>query len=202
MIQTIAGNDTAGYSGDGGAATAAKLRRPAFITKDSVGNIFFSDLSNHVVRRISTTGIITTIAGNNAAGSGYTGDGGPATAAQLNQPTGVNFDAMGNFYITVQGSHAVRKITPPSTAVNNTIAIPKSTVIIYPNPANQIVNIAGIVTGSSVTLIDAVGKVVCQTTAQSSHITIGTAHLSAGNYIVKVTGSNNATTTQKLLLNN
>ena len=202
MIQTIAGNDTAGYSGDGGAATAAKLRRPAFITKDSVGNIFFSDLSNHVVRRISTTGIITTIAGNNAAGSGYTGDGGPATEAQLNQPTGVNFDAMGNFYITVQGSHAVRKITPPSTAVNNTIAMPKSTVSIYPNPANQIVNIAGIVTGSSVTIIDAVGKVVYQATAQSSHITIGTAHLSAGTYIVKVTGSNNATTTQKLLLNN
>jgi hypothetical protein len=80
--------------------------------------------------------------------------------------------------------------------------MPKSTVSIYPNPANQIVNIAGIVTGSSVTIIDAVGKVVYQATAQSSHITIGTAHLSAGTYIVKVTGSNNATTTQKLLLNN
>lgn len=201
-IQTLAGIDTAGYSGDGGAATAAKLRRPAFVTKDSVGNIFFSDLSNHVVRRISTAGIITTIAGNNAAGSGYTGDGGAATAAQLNQPTGVCFDAMGNFYITVQGSHVVRKITPPSTAINNSPATLQSAVSIYPNPATHVVNIAGIAVGSKLTIMDATGKVVYHTTAQAATITISTVYFSAGTYIVRVTDSNNVTTVNKFLLNN
>jgi len=90
-ISTIAGNNTQGYSGDGGLATAAQLYHPTHVAVDGAGNIYIADAFNNVIRKVNTSGIISTVAGNHTAG--YTGDGAAATAAQLNDPNGVWADA-------------------------------------------------------------------------------------------------------------
>ena len=108
-ILTVAGNGTAGYSGDGGPATSAQLLVPSGVAFDGGGNMFIADSSNNVVRRVdATTGDITTIAGTGAAG--YSGDGGPGTAAQLNRPTHVVFDRTVNLYITDAGNARIRQV--------------------------------------------------------------------------------------------
>jgi len=110
IIITIAGNGTFGYSGDNGAATAAELNGPWGVHADASGNIYIADWLNNVVRKVSTSGIISTIAGNNSLSHGYSGNGGPATAAQLNGPRGVVVDASGNIYIADAGNYVVRKV--------------------------------------------------------------------------------------------
>jgi hypothetical protein len=111
IITTIAGNGTMGYSGDGGAATAAQLVQPWNITIDTIGNIYVSDGVVWVVRKIDTTGIITTIAGDTSATSSYfSGDGGPATAAHLNTPNYLSVDKAGNLYVYDSGNNRIRKV--------------------------------------------------------------------------------------------
>src|SRR5437899_2709659 len=97
LITTIAGIGTTGYSGDNGPATSAKLDHPYGLCLDPTGNIYFCDDINRVIRKIDTTGIITTVAGNGTFG--YAGDGGPATSAELKDPTFLAFDSAGNLYI-------------------------------------------------------------------------------------------------------
>ncbi len=98
IISTLAGTGTAGLSGDGGAATAAMVNYPSGLDIDNAGNVYFTDNFNHRVRKISTTGIITTIAGDTA---GYGGNGGPATAALLHLPRGIAIDKVtGNIYVS------------------------------------------------------------------------------------------------------
>ena len=111
-ISTFAGSAGASgtYTGDGGAATAAGFDFPGAPVMDAAGNIYITDRDNHVVRKVSTAGIITTIAGDGTAGG--LGDGGAATAAQLSQPVGLTIDASGNLYVAEHGGHRIRKITP------------------------------------------------------------------------------------------
>ncbi len=106
---TAAGTGTVGYSGDSGSATAATLARPSGVVHDAAGDLFFADANNHVIREVSATGVITTVAGTGSAGFG--GDGGPATAAFLDTPTGVALDASGNLYLSDSHNHRIRKIT-------------------------------------------------------------------------------------------
>ena len=108
IIHTIAGNSIKGYSGDGGPATAARLN-PVGLATDRIGNLYIADFGFHVVRKVNTIGIITTIAGNGTPG--YSGDGGPATAAQLNNLYGVVVDNTGNIYISDDSYNVIRKIT-------------------------------------------------------------------------------------------
>ncbi len=108
IISTIAGTGTAGYSGDGGQATAAKLNYPVAVAFDTAGNLYITDFSNSRIRMVNTAGIISTIAGNGTAG--YSGDGGQATAAELNYPVGIVFDSVGNLYIADQANRRVRKV--------------------------------------------------------------------------------------------
>ena len=108
-ITTIAGNGTAGFSGDGGQATCAELNNLYGVALDAAGNIYIADQSNNRIRKVdASTGIISTIAGNGTAG--FSGDGGPATAAELNAPVDIAFDAAGNLYISDQVNFRVRKI--------------------------------------------------------------------------------------------
>lgn len=108
IITTVAGNGNAGYSGDGGPATAAKLNQPAGVALDHLGNLYIADTHNQVLRKVSPKGVITTIAGNNTPG--YSGDGGPARVAQFHQPTQLAIDDADNLYIADTNNHVIRKI--------------------------------------------------------------------------------------------
>jgi len=109
IITTVAGNDP-GFSGDGGPASSAQLGAPFSVAVDSVGNLFIPDYGGHRIRKVSTSGIITTVAGNGTAG--FSGDGGPATSAQLNAPTDVAVDGAGNLFIADDVNRRVRKVSP------------------------------------------------------------------------------------------
>ena len=96
--------------GDGGPATAAQISTIQGIAVDRWGNLYLSDTDNHRVRKISTSGVITTLAGTGVAG--FSGDGGPATAAQLNLPYGLAADLAGYLYVADLGNDRVRRIGP------------------------------------------------------------------------------------------
>ena len=109
IITTIAGNGYGGYTGDGGQATAAEIYFPSGLSVDALGNIYISDALNCCIRKVTkSSGIITTIAGNGI--SGFSGDGGPATAAEIAQPFGNIVDASGNVYIADGLNNVVRRI--------------------------------------------------------------------------------------------
>jgi sugar lactone lactonase YvrE len=108
-IQTVAGNGSPGGAGDGGSAASAQFYNPAGIAVDLNGNMYVADTYNHRVRKISFSGIITTMAGTGV--QGFSGDGGPATSAQLSLPQYVAVDPSGNVYIS-DLNHRVRKVSP------------------------------------------------------------------------------------------
>lgn len=114
-LSTVAGSATAGYFGNTGLATKAQLQGPLGIAFDKAGNLYIADADNNCVRKVDKAGIITLYAGN-AKGhgtglGGYSGDGGKATAAQLNQPGSLAFDEEGNLYIADCFNHCIRKVT-------------------------------------------------------------------------------------------
>jgi len=109
IISTVAGNGIRGFSGDGGPATAAELYAPDGITIDGLGNLYFSEYGNFRIRKVNTSGIISTIAGNGT--SGFSGDGGPATAASLQNASGVAVDVSGNVYIADCSNYRIRKVS-------------------------------------------------------------------------------------------
>ena len=114
IITTVAGNGAGGYSGDGGAATNAKLNSPFGVAVDTTGNLFIADRYNQCIRKVGTNGIINTVAGNGyGAGTyygNYSGDGGAATNAELNDPSGVAVDTTGNLFIADEGNNRIRKV--------------------------------------------------------------------------------------------
>ncbi|WP_322754609.1 protein kinase domain-containing protein [Frankia sp. Cas3] len=112
-ITTLAGTGTAGYAGDGGPATHAQLANPHGVAVDSTGTLYIADEGNQRVRRVGTDGTITTVAGTGT--EGFTGDGGPATHAQLAYPEGVAVDRTGTLYITDQGNQRVRRVGTDGT---------------------------------------------------------------------------------------
>jgi trimeric autotransporter adhesin len=124
IITTVAGNPATigqgspAYSGDGGPATQANLALCCegvyasydSITVDPAGNLFIGDSGHHVVREVTTDGIMHTVAGNAALGAGYAGDGGAATSAQLNWPMGIAVDPAGDLYIADFSNNRIRKV--------------------------------------------------------------------------------------------
>ncbi|MBN8691717.1 MAG: T9SS type A sorting domain-containing protein [Bacteroidetes bacterium] len=113
IINTIAGNGNVGYAGDGGPAISAELKWPYDVAVDASGNIYIADAGNNRIRMINTLGVISTIAGNGLAG--YSGDGGPATSAQLNSASGIDVDPLGNIFIADRFNGRIRKINSSGT---------------------------------------------------------------------------------------
>lgn len=108
-IHHVAGNGRKGYTGDGGPALAASFNLPHEIRFDRAGNFYIADMQNHAIRRVDAkTQIITTLAGTGTVG--YSGDGGPASQARLNQPHSIQFGTDGSLYICDVGNHAIRRV--------------------------------------------------------------------------------------------
>ncbi|HXD93811.1 MAG TPA: T9SS type A sorting domain-containing protein [Bacteroidia bacterium] len=118
VISTVAGNGTQGFSGDGGQATNAELFEPSGVALDYLGNLYISDRFNGRIRKVNTSGIINTIAGTGI--QGYSGDGGQATIAELNNPTGIAVDTIGNLYIADFFNNCIRKVN--TSGIITTIA--------------------------------------------------------------------------------
>jgi uncharacterized protein (TIGR03437 family) len=109
IITTLTGGIYSGYSGDGGPASSATLYDPAGLAVDAAGNVYIADVGNNRIRKVSPAGMITTVAGNGTRG--YSGDGGPATAAELNWPYAVAVDALGNLYIADSYNNRIREVS-------------------------------------------------------------------------------------------
>jgi sugar lactone lactonase YvrE len=122
QVFAVAGDGKAGYTGDGHLAAFAELNQPTGLALDSAGNLYIADSANNVIRRVDAkTGIISTVAGNFAADQagdglgGFSGDGGPATSAQLNDPQGIAIDGAGDLFIADTFNNAIREVTPAGT---------------------------------------------------------------------------------------
>lgn len=118
IITTVAGTGTVGYSGDGGQAINAQLNRPNQLAFDAAGNLFIAEDYNNIVRKISTSGIITTVAGTGV--SGFSGDGGLAINATLDRVNGIAVDAAGNLFICDADNRRLRKVN--TSGIISTIA--------------------------------------------------------------------------------
>jgi sugar lactone lactonase YvrE len=118
VITTVAGNGTADFSGDGGPATEATLNSPTGLCTDPSGDLFIADVGNYRIRKLDTSGKITTVAGNGVQGSG--GDGGPAVQASMYIPIRCVVDSKGNLYVTDQSGQKIRMIN--SSGIISTFA--------------------------------------------------------------------------------
>lgn len=110
VLRLLAGNGASGFGGDGGPATEAQLKEPTGIAFDRAGNLYIADTGNQRIRRVDLSGVITTVAGTGKAG--FSGDGGPATAAELHDPFGLIVDADGNLWFADHANGRVRRIDP------------------------------------------------------------------------------------------
>jgi uncharacterized protein (TIGR03437 family) len=142
IISTFAGNGISGYTGDGGKAINASLNSPAGLVADKAGNVYISDYGNSTVRKVDTSGNITTVAGTGTWG--YSGDGGPANKAALAHPVALAIDGAGNIYIADPGNTNIREITADGnihTIASNldaeSIAVDAAGSIYYPNYLNS-----------------------------------------------------------------
>lgn len=155
IITTIAGNGTSGNNGDGGLAVDAELEAPNSITFDEDGNFYISDDIANVVRKVNTTGIISTIAGNGT--QGYSGDGGLAIEAQLDDPTGALIGPDRNLYFAEANNNIIRKVAY-SSAVLNTAS--NRTYPVYPNPAKDHITIKAYQQITNIEISNTIGQIV------------------------------------------
>jgi trimeric autotransporter adhesin len=187
IISTIAGTNVAGYSGDEGPATQAKLGHPYSVAVDNAGNIYIADESNFVVRKIDNAGIIRTYAGSNISGS--SGDGGPATAAECNTAVSVAVDQSGNLYISDFYNNVIRVVGNAVTYVRPVAAYGSLEFNIYPNPASEQLTIASTDNITSIAITNLLGQTVYRRRYNSSKVQLDVADLPAGVYLIRINGT-------------
>lgn len=184
IITTVAGNGTSGYSGDSGLATNAQLNHPTGIAVDTFGNIYISECFSHVIRKVdAATGIIQTISGNGTAG--YTGDGGPVSAAQFRTPNYILFDKLGNLYINDADNYRIRRINYNPVSVNEVLI--QNNHIAFPNPVTKLLHIDNIIVPVNYTISNAVGATVKQGRLTQTNNTIDMHGLAIGTYLLQLT---------------
>jgi hypothetical protein len=182
IITTIAGNGTKGYSGDGGLAANAELYYPDGIAVDDSGSIYIADSYNNRIRKINSTGIISTVIGDGT--KGYSGDGGPATVAELNQTSDVFVDASSNIYIADYANNRIRKVYAP-LAINE--ITDSKDLIIYPNPSNGEFNVAlkGVTSKNKIEVFNMLGQCVFLNKLNNNLTEINLSNQPAGIYLYK-----------------
>jgi len=186
IITTIAGNGTAGNTGDGDMATSAELNAPNGVTVDDSENIYISDNYANVIRKVNPEGIITTVAGNGT--EGFSGDDGLPTSAQMDRPNCVAFNPSGNMFIVDAFNNRIRKITYHPEAVNNILNVQNITSI-YPTPAHNEVTIKTTDKIKSVDIINLIGQEIYNQSYSNVNSTdIAISSFASGVYFVKVNG--------------
>jgi len=188
IISTLAGDGLPGYSGNGGSATAAQLNFPSSVATDGNYNVYFTDEANNVVRMVTDSGVISTIAGNGSGG--FSGDGGPATAGELNSPYGVTIDGAGLIYIADAGNNRIRVVGNYTVNAVKSITSGSLAVNIFPNPSSGSFTIEVPCTGNDavITITDVLGRQVETRNADngSQKSTAVFSNYAAGNYFIKV----------------
>ena len=157
VITTVAGDTDLGgfYSGDGGAATSAALSNPQGVAVDGTGNFYIAETSNNVIREVNAAGIIATVAGDSSLGGGYSGDGGTATHAALNNPVGIAVDRFGDLYVADAHNNVIREVIQSSSVniTNGTLTIGNAQPGVSGSYQVVVSNPAGSVTSSVVSLV-------------------------------------------------
>lgn len=188
IITTVAGTGTAGYTGNGGPATAAKISGPEGVTVDALGNIYFAEIGNAVVREVNiSSGKITRVVGDHV--NGYYGDGGLAVDAEISAPVGLHLDKMGNMYLADNGNQRYRIISPIDTRVPDITS--GGNVEVYPNPNGGSMTV--ILPGggyNSIKVFDALGRIVytqmLDATQQDRALQLNVGNISNGIYIMQI----------------
>ncbi|MBE2289203.1 MAG: T9SS type A sorting domain-containing protein [Chitinophagaceae bacterium] len=198
LLSTLVGNGTMGYSGDGGPATSASISTSKF-TIDSIGNLYLSEVAPERIRKVSTAGIITTVAGTGAGG--LENDGAPVLLARLHTPYGIAFSPAGELHFADKSSARIRKITPNWDAASD-MRVSESDLELFPNPArgNVMVVVKGVVAEVPVIITDAKGTVVSEQQVRGNTRTrIDLSNCPAGIYTVRVITAE-GTITKELLI--
>ncbi|MBV9760595.1 MAG: choice-of-anchor D domain-containing protein [Acidobacteriaceae bacterium] len=195
IINVVAGGGAGGGAdgvGDGGAATGATLDNPESVAVDAAGNVYIADTGDSLVRQVNTSGVINAIAGTGSPG--YTGDLGPATSAELNQPTGVRVDAAGDLYIVDSAVNVVRLVTASSGIIQTVAGSGSSgysgdngsaSAAALANPQNLALDPAG-----NLYIADATNNVVRKVTASSSALAFSSTTVGLASVAQFVTASN------------
>jgi len=186
IITTVAGNGLDAFDGDGIPATEAAIGRPEFLAFDADGNLFFTNAEQCRIRRVdATTGLISTVAGTGVAG--YSGDGGPATAAAINFPAGMVVDPAGRIYVADSYNQRIRLLTPVDDTSVGESRTP-ATVTAYPSPATEVLHVRSTTLGA-VELMDVRGRVVHRTQMGNGLVAIPLAGVASGLYTVRLEGA-------------
>jgi sugar lactone lactonase YvrE len=190
IITTVAGSGAGTYAGDGLPATVAKLTTPQGVWKDSCGNLYIADGTAYAVRIVNTAGKIYTIAGTGV--NGYTGDGGPATAAQLTEIYNIYLDNANDLYLAMPTNCRIRKVALPRCdslvfpAAVGDVATNEPGLSIWPNPATNELQLQLNTTGipTRVAIVTMTGTTVQQLVLPTGRPTTMPLHLPAGMYLV------------------
>jgi sugar lactone lactonase YvrE len=190
-ISTVVGTGVGGYSGDGGLATSAQIWWPEGVAIDASGNLYFADEANNVIREVyAATGKIATVAGNgygSGSGSGgYSGDGGPATSAELNEPTGVAVNGKsGMVYIADAINNRVRGYQGP-VGINEITA--NQSVRVYPNPGNGVftMSLQNVIEKAQVEVYNVIGEKVYQVEVNQGQNKINLTNEPSGVYMYRL----------------
>ena len=187
IISTIAGTGTYGSSGDGGLATGAQVSLLSDLFVDSFFNIYLAEPTNNKIRKIDgSTGLITAIAGTGTQGA--SGDGGPATAAEMWAPTGLCKSHSGDIYIAESGNNQIRKVTGNAVSgITTTSTYPQN---IYPIPCTNELHIDNAMAGTTFLISDITGRKVYEGTLTKNNNILQVSELHTGTYILELSDYN------------